>query len=167
MLTGWVAGGDGLLVMDRNHDGAINDGLELFGEGTTLANGTKATNGYAALAEMDSNGDGHITSADARSFTELMVWVDGNSDGVSDASELRSLTSLGITDLNLHAQGDGTISNGNIVGLASSYTTGMDQFTRWRMSGSRQQPQRPHLSPHSQLVAVAVQVDPWICVRKP
>jgi hypothetical protein len=120
--TGWVAGGDGLLVMDRNHDGTVNGGTELFGEGTTLADGKKAANGYAALAELDSSGDGKISSADA-SFSDLMVWVDGNSDGVSEASELHTLASLGITQLDLKAQASTEVNNGNLVGLTSSYST--------------------------------------------
>ncbi|MBK6559925.1 MAG: hypothetical protein IPG16_22950 [Comamonadaceae bacterium] len=40
--TGWVSGGDGLLVLDRNHDGVINDGSELFGEATRLSSGETA-----------------------------------------------------------------------------------------------------------------------------
>jgi len=120
--TGWVTGGDGLLVMDRNHDGSINGGTELFGEGTNLANGQKAKNGYEALAEQDTNGDGVINSADAH-FADLMVWVDSNGDGVSEAGELHSLSSLGITQLDLKAQTSTEVNNGNLVGLTSSYTT--------------------------------------------
>jgi hypothetical protein len=60
--TGWVDAHDGLLALDRNGDGVINDGGELFGSATTLADGGKAANGYAALQSLDSNGDGQITS---------------------------------------------------------------------------------------------------------
>ena len=120
--TGWVAGGDGLLVLDRNNDGLINDGSELFGEATTLANGEKAANGYIALSEMDSNGDGFITSTDS-GFAELKVWADQNSDGVSQSNELRTLESLGITKLELSATSSTETDNGNLVGLVSSYET--------------------------------------------
>ena len=120
--SGWVSGGDGLLVMDRNNDGSINGGLELFGEGTALASGKKAANGYVALAEIDSNGDGKVSSGDAY-FSELMVWVDGDSDGVSQKSELHTLASLGITELDLKSQTSPEVNNGNMVGLVSSYTT--------------------------------------------
>ena len=34
-----LTSGDGLLVLDRNHDGTINSGAELFGSATTLADG--------------------------------------------------------------------------------------------------------------------------------
>ena len=120
--TGWVSGGDGLLVLDRNQDGAINGGGELFGEGTTLQNGQKAANGYLALSELDDNGDGVVSSSDAK-FADLMAWVDGDSDGVSQTSELRSLTSLGITQLDLRAQTSDATDNGNLLGLVSKYTT--------------------------------------------
>ena len=120
--TGWVSGGDGLLVMDRNHDGTINGGTELFGVGTNLANGQKASNGYQALAELDTNHDGQISAADAN-FNELMVWVDQNADGVSEAGELHSLASLGITQLDLHATSSTAMDHGNLLGLVSSYTT--------------------------------------------
>jgi hypothetical protein len=120
--TGWISGGDGLLVMDRNHDGSINGGTELFGQGTNLVNGQKAANGYAALAELDANADGVINSSDGN-FADLMVWVDGDADGVSQTTELHSLDSLGITQLGLNAQTSTAIDNGNLIGLVSNYTT--------------------------------------------
>ncbi|MFZ2969308.1 MAG: hypothetical protein WA080_09680 [Sulfuricurvum sp.] len=46
--TGWVTGDDGLLVLDRNGNGIIDNGSELFGDGTTV-NGIKATDGFSAL----------------------------------------------------------------------------------------------------------------------
>jgi len=120
--TGWVGGGDGLLALDRNHDGVINDGSELFGSGTTLANGQKATNGYQALAELDTNGDGVIDSKDSL-YGDLRVWVDANGDGVSQSGELKTLQQLGITQLNLDAKQDASLNNGNIVGATSTFQT--------------------------------------------
>lgn len=73
--TGWAGADDGLLVWDRNGDGRINDGKELFGSETILASGTKATNGYAALAELDTNADGRIDASDT-AFANLKVWED-------------------------------------------------------------------------------------------
>jgi hypothetical protein len=119
--TGWVTGGDGLLVLDRNRDGSINGGRELFGEGTDLATGQKAVNGYQALAELDSNSDGRIDGQDG-SFADLMVWVD-DGDGSSESGELHSLSSLGITSLDLGAQESTQMDNGNLIGLVSGYTT--------------------------------------------
>ena len=119
--TGWVAGGDGLLVMDRNRDGIINGGTELFGQGTTLANGQKAGNGYVALSEIDSNADGIMNASDAK-FADLMVWVDSDADGVSQNTELHGLASLGITQLDLNAAASSEVNNGNLVGLVSNFT---------------------------------------------
>lgn len=108
--------------MDRNHDGVINGGGELFGVGTILSSGLKAANGYQALAELDANADGAISVSDTQ-FADLMVWVDGNSDGVSQNGELHSLSSLGIAKLDLSAQDSDSVDHGNILGLVSSYTT--------------------------------------------
>jgi hypothetical protein len=120
--TGWVSKTDGLLVMDRNADGAINDGSELFGSSTTLLDGTRAADGYAALSELDTNHDGVVSSTDA-GFAKLQVWVDSNSDGVSTAGELRSLAELGISNISVLAERNISKDNGNIVGLTSSYQT--------------------------------------------
>ncbi len=120
--TGWVGSGDGLLALDRNGDGKINDGSELFGSAVTLADGSKAANGYQALAALDSNGDGKIDAKDG-AFAELKVWVDSNADGISQAAELTTLAQRGIASLDLAAQKNGAINNGNWVGLSSSYET--------------------------------------------
>jgi hypothetical protein len=120
--TGWVSSGDGLLVLDRNHDGQINDGSELFGSSTTLASGAKAPDGYVALRELDSNHDGVISNSDAN-FDELRVWVDANSDGISGAGETKSLASLEITKIELQAKAGIGTDNGNLVGLTSTYET--------------------------------------------
>jgi hypothetical protein len=120
--TGWAAATDGLLVLDRNQDGMINDGSELFGTSTTLVNGEKAKDGYVALSELDSNGDGSISKDDAK-WADLKVWVDKNSDGISEAGEMVTLDSLGITQLDLAAQATSVIDNGNVIGLTSSYQT--------------------------------------------
>jgi hypothetical protein len=120
--VGWVAGGDGLLVMDRNRDGVINDGSELFGMGTVLANGKHAKDGYVAMAEQDSNHDGKLDANDAN-WKHMQVWVDANHDGKTDGGELKSLAELGIASLDLNAAKGSGVDNGNLIGLVSSYTT--------------------------------------------
>jgi len=120
--TGWASSSDGLLALDRNHDGKINDGSELFGSSTTLANGEKASDGYVALRELDSNGDGSISKDDAE-WANLKVWVDKNSDGISQDGEMQTLDSLNITKLNLAAETTTIKDNGNLIGLKSSYET--------------------------------------------
>jgi len=120
--AGWVAGGDGLLVRDLNSDGVINNGGELFGEGTVLANGSKAKDGYQALSALDSNLDGVIDAKDA-AFGSLAVWADANGNGVNDAGELKSLGALGITSISLNATTSDQVDNGNLIGLMGSFTT--------------------------------------------
>jgi hypothetical protein len=120
--TGWAAATDGLLVRDLNGDGQINDGGELFGEGTVLADGSKAKDGYVALNAIDSNLDGLIDANDA-AFGQLMVWTDRNSDGKTNAGELASLSDLGITSLSGASTKSSEMNNGNLIGLMGSYTT--------------------------------------------
>lgn len=96
--TGWAASDDGLLVLDRNGDGIINSGRELFGDNTLLKNGRKAEHGFAALADLDDNEDGNIDPSDAI-WNQLKVWRDLDGDGYSLAGELYPLDELGIKAL--------------------------------------------------------------------
>lgn len=99
--TGWVDKSDGLLVRDVNGDGKINDGSELFGDNTRLANGELATSGIEALRDLDDNGDGVIDAND-KAFAQLKVWQDKNGDGISSDDELMSLAELGIEKIDLN-----------------------------------------------------------------
>ncbi|MCP4485862.1 MAG: calcium-binding protein, partial [Gammaproteobacteria bacterium] len=120
--SGWVTGGDGLLVLDKNNNGYIDSGRELFGDNTLLADGvTQATHGYDALAEYDTNLDGKIDASDSV-FNDLKVWVDANNDGVSDAGELKTLSESNVASLTLNYQSDGTIQNDNDLRYTSTYT---------------------------------------------
>jgi len=74
------------------------------------------------LAELDSNHDGVISNADA-AYSQLGVWVDANTDGISEAGEVRSLAALGITEISVTAQVTSTQDHGNTIGLTSSYQT--------------------------------------------
>ncbi|MDM3860443.1 MAG: hypothetical protein PT118_11490, partial [Aphanizomenon gracile PMC644.10] len=97
--TGWVGKNDGLLVLDKNGNGKIDDGSELFGNNTLLKNGNKAANGFAALSELDSNKDSKIDAADS-DYSQLRVWKDSNSNGVVDTGELLTLIQAGVKSLN-------------------------------------------------------------------
>ncbi|ANX16921.1 iron-regulated protein FrpC [Neisseria meningitidis] len=120
--TGWVAADDGLLVRDLNGNGIIDNGAELFGDNTKLADGSFAKHGYAALAELDSNGDNIINAADA-AFQTLRVWQDLNQDGISQANELRTLEELGIQSLDLaYKDVNKNLGNGNTLAQQGSYT---------------------------------------------
>jgi hypothetical protein len=94
--TGWVAGGDGMLVIDRDGDGTISHVSEI----SFLSEGDDVRNSWAGLAALDNNRDNRIDATDAR-FGELLVWVDRNGDGVSQADELRTLAEVGVTQINL------------------------------------------------------------------
>jgi VCBS repeat-containing protein len=120
--TGWVDAHDGLLAMDLNHDGKINSGAELFGNSTLLADGRNATSGWTALAQYDSNVDGKLDAQDAV-FDALMVWQDANSNGLTDAGELRSLKDVGVISINLSHDSTITHQNGNLLQGVSSYTS--------------------------------------------
>lgn len=119
--SGWSDGKDGLLVLDLNNDGKINDGTELFGGSTKLANGNKAQDGYEALKQYDSNQDNVIDAKDAV-FSKLQLWVDVNHDGVTDNGEMRSLSEFKVQSINLSADSNSTLDNGNLVGLVSKWT---------------------------------------------
>lgn len=98
--TGWVGKDDGLLVWDRNGNGKIDNGGELFGNNTLLANGSKAPNGFLALAELDSNHDGKVDANDV-AFAQLRVWKDGDSNAVVSDGELMTLNAAGGQRLNV------------------------------------------------------------------
>jgi hypothetical protein len=119
---GWIHPNDGLLVLDLNKNGQIDDGKELFGAATELADGTRAVDGFAALAALDSNADGTIDKQDPL-FDALRVWIDADSNAQSTPGELRSLAELGITRLYLKAESVEINNNGNMVGLLASYQT--------------------------------------------
>ncbi|MFN9630409.1 MAG: calcium-binding protein [Cyanobacteriota bacterium] len=96
--TGWIASGDGLLVLDRNGNGEIDNGFELFGDNTVLANGAKAANGFLALAELDANADGRIDALD-EAYNQLQIWKDSNSNGIVNQGELLTLSQASVQSL--------------------------------------------------------------------
>jgi len=87
----------GFLAMDRNGNGSIDSGDELFGNFTRKRDGTLARSGFDALADLEdpAHADGAITPLDS-AYSRLLLWRDQNHDGLSSPSELLPLAGAGI-----------------------------------------------------------------------
>jgi hypothetical protein len=107
-----VRGDDGLLFIDKNRDGRLTNGKELFGDQTGYADG------YANLSAQDANRDGVIDKRDPV-FTDLRVYRDPKGDG---NGEVFSLAQLGISSLDLNSRNvDTADANGNRAVKVSSF----------------------------------------------
>jgi hypothetical protein len=102
LLMGWTAAGadEAFLWLDRNHNGKVTSGAELFGNFTPLKNGRMAINGFEALAEFDANRDGIIDDRDPI-WSRLMLWRDLNHNALSESSEVSPLDASDVTAIDL------------------------------------------------------------------
>lgn len=106
--TAWTTAGSesAFLVLDRNENGVIDDGSELFGNSTAQpVFDISERNGFEALAVFDDslsggNEDGVIDQRD-EIFSELRLWIDSNHNGVSDSTEIFHLGDHDVTSFNL------------------------------------------------------------------
>lgn len=113
-ISAWVGEDDGIIVVDKNNNGIIDNGTELLGDNYLKTNGNKATSGFDALKDFDSNGDKVINNKDAN-FNQLKVL---KGDGT-----LLSLEEAGIASISLSTSTKKvTDENGNTQLIKGSYT---------------------------------------------
>lgn len=124
--TGWLKGDDAFVVLDRNGNGTIDSGRELFGVDTIV--GTEpltgrtlyAPDGFAALGSLDGNGDKLFNASDAQ-YANVRLWRDLNQDGLSQANELQGLAEAGIASIDLATQkANKTLPGGNTQTLTAA-----------------------------------------------
>ena len=128
--TSWVGAKEGLLAYDKNGDGVINGGNELFGDRTLMKDGkTLASSGFAALTEYDDNKDGKIDSNDVI-YALLRIWQDADGDGIASAGELRRLVDLGIVSIGLSYSNTGVTDSANNIQVRTGTFTLADGSSR-------------------------------------
>lgn len=112
--TAFVRGGDAFLALDRNGNGVIDDGSELFGDQRG------ALNGFEELRKLDSNRDGVIDKNDA-DYGHLLLFRD-NGNGKTEKGELLGLASAGIESISLgYRNTDQAASGGNRIAQIASF----------------------------------------------
>jgi len=138
---GWTraASDDAWLALDRNANGMIDDGSELFGDITVQPEprAGEKKNGFRALAEYDEtsnggNANGRIDRGDSI-FSELRLWQDTNHNGLSEPDELHSLYSMNVSAFELdYKYSKKTDANGNQFGFRAKVENLRGQKTgRW------------------------------------
>lgn len=98
--TAWIGMEDGLLAYDRNNNGKIDNGGELFGDQVVMKDGSLSASGFEALKELDEDDNLLIDSEDSV-YSQLRIWIDVNHNGKSENEELKDLEQSGIVSISL------------------------------------------------------------------
>ena len=126
--VGWVKADDGILILDGNNNGTVDNIDELFGYANP--DGTEVT-GTQELATHDTNHDNKIDNKDSI-FSQLKLWQDLNQDGISQANELKSLTDYRITSIDVNLNNLNQLNQnveGNVIISTGTYTKEVTQTT--------------------------------------
>jgi hypothetical protein len=109
--TSWFGSTEGLLFLDRDGNGTVTNA----GEFSFIDDVAGARSDLEGLRAFDSNGDGRLSSLDAR-FSEFRVWQDRDGDGAAEAGEILTLTQAGVRSFNLTATAvNGTTQFGEVA----------------------------------------------------
>jgi Ca2+-binding RTX toxin-like protein len=133
--VGWIASSEAFLVRDTNGNGVIDNVTEMFG-------GNGGTSAYQKLAALDNSGNGALSGSE---LSTLRLWVDADSNGITDAGELKTLAAYGIAKIDLAKQAytatnagngvDGFVnlrnSSGTIISKAYDVLFSVDQVNSW------------------------------------
>ncbi|MBK7017789.1 MAG: hypothetical protein IPH39_20130 [Sulfuritalea sp.] len=111
--VGWVNPDDGLLAMDVNGNGRIDDITELYGDDQMPA--------FQKLRLLDANGDSRIDASDA-AYAGLRIWQDANQDGITQDGELKTLASLDIQSISTNDHNDTRWANENYISSSTTFT---------------------------------------------
>lgn len=109
------------LARDIDGDGAITSSAELFGSDTMLPGGSRADNGFTALAPLDENRDGVLDASDP-AFASLVIWADHDGDRQSSAAELTKLADTVVSIRLANARIPHCDARGNCEGERSAFT---------------------------------------------
>ena len=124
--TGWISKDDAFLAYDRNGNGIIDNGNELFGDKTVSVGaygytGETAKNGFEALKAFDFNNDNIIDEKD-KDFDKLLLWQDLNTNGLTEEGELKSLKEHNVKSIDLRYKETQIDNNGNLIKQTSTVT---------------------------------------------
>jgi hypothetical protein len=130
---------EGFLWLDLFPNQRVDDGRELFGTGTILPSGARATDGFEALRVYDSapyggNADGKIDREDTV-WRRLRLWVDRDHDATSDHDEVRPIQESGVLTILLPASSSMNVLrdvNGNLHVVRTHYSFRDGNTARWR-----------------------------------